>query len=162
MARFLYPFYTFSPAHRRVIRDTFILTVTALPRALWFWPGVFYPQAFFNLHSFPTFWHIFVTKMLAGTPHPGSSSVPALTELFLQADAWSWATHMVDTGLLVYQVRQWATKYRVKTKLLNMFQPIYACSKSNTKTIKTLWTRLVNKYSLKLLQKNCFLCIHQS
>ena len=26
-----------------------------LPRALWIWVGVFYPQAFFTLHSFPTF-----------------------------------------------------------------------------------------------------------
>ena len=26
-----------------------------LPRALWIWVGVFYPQVFFTLHSFPTF-----------------------------------------------------------------------------------------------------------
>ena len=52
---FYTPFYTFSPAHRRVIRDTFI-----------FWPfryllaasttalngHFFYPQAFFTLRSF--------------------------------------------------------------------------------------------------------------
>ena len=35
-----------------------------------------------------------------------------------------------------------------------------ACTCS--KTIKTLWTRLVNKYCLKLFQRNCFLSIHQS
>ena len=28
-----------------------------LPRALWFWVGIFYPQVFFTLRSFPTFWH---------------------------------------------------------------------------------------------------------
>ena len=28
-----------------------------LPRALRFWVGIFYPQVFFTLHSFLTFWH---------------------------------------------------------------------------------------------------------
>ena len=60
IARILHPFYTFSPAHRRVICDTFILTFpgpsfTVLLRVLPFWVGIFYPQAFFTLHSFPTF-----------------------------------------------------------------------------------------------------------
>ena len=57
LARFLHPFCTFSPAHRRVIRDTFIFnhSVIFLPRALRFWAGIFYPQAFFTLRSFPTF-----------------------------------------------------------------------------------------------------------
>ena len=51
IARFLRPFYTFIPAHRRVIRDTFIFnhSIIFLPRALRFWAGVFYPQAFFTL-----------------------------------------------------------------------------------------------------------------
>ena len=57
IAKFLNPFYTFSPAHRRVIRDTFILTFprssfTVLPRALRFWVGILYPQAFFTLCCF--------------------------------------------------------------------------------------------------------------
>ena len=41
---FYTPFYTFSPAHRRVIRDTFIFnhSVIFLPRALRFWVGIFY------------------------------------------------------------------------------------------------------------------------
>ena len=57
IARFLDPFCTFSPAHRRVICDTFIFnhSVIFLPRALQFWVGIFYPQAFFTLGSFPTF-----------------------------------------------------------------------------------------------------------
>ena len=44
IARFLHPFCTFSPAHRRVIRDTFIFnhSVIFLPRALRFWVGIFY------------------------------------------------------------------------------------------------------------------------
>ena len=29
-----------------------------LPRTLRFWVGIFYPQAFFTLCSFPHFWHI--------------------------------------------------------------------------------------------------------
>ena len=47
------PFYTFSPAHRRVIRDTFICsTIPFLPRALRPWVAIFYPQAFLTLCSF--------------------------------------------------------------------------------------------------------------
>ena len=57
IARFLHPFCTFSPAHRRVICDTFIFnhSVIFLPRALRFWVGVFYPKAFFTLRSLPAF-----------------------------------------------------------------------------------------------------------
>ena len=46
-------------------------------------------RCFFTLHSFPTFLVRFVTQMWTGTPHSGSSSVPALTELSLPADAWT-------------------------------------------------------------------------
>ena len=54
IARFLHPFCTFSPAHRRVIRETliFIRSVIFLPRALRFWVDIFYPQAIFTLRSF--------------------------------------------------------------------------------------------------------------
>ena len=60
IARFLHPFYVFSPAHRREIHNTFISTFlgpffTVLPRGLWFWNGIFYPPAFFILRSFPKF-----------------------------------------------------------------------------------------------------------
>ena len=49
IAGFLHPFYTFSPAHRRVIRDTFIFnhSVIFLPRALRFWVGPFLPTGAF-------------------------------------------------------------------------------------------------------------------
>ena len=57
IAGFLHSFYTFSPAHHRVIHDIFILTFprssfTVLPQVLRFWVGIFYPQAFFTLRSF--------------------------------------------------------------------------------------------------------------
>ena len=59
IARFLDPFCTFSPAHRRVVRDTFIFQPFRylLTASATVWVGIFYPQAFFALRSFPTFWH---------------------------------------------------------------------------------------------------------
>ena len=78
------------------------------------------------------FWHVFVTQMRAGKPLLGFTPVPALIELSLPADAWTLTSHIVVTRPLIYQLRQWATKYRVKIKLLNTF----ACSKSYVKTIK--------------------------
>ena len=57
----------------------FIFTASATVLSECFLPtGIFLP----NTSSF-------VTQVRAGTPHPGSSSVPALTELSLQADAWT-------------------------------------------------------------------------
>ena len=97
--------------------------------------GRFLPTGVFYLALLPHILARFVTQMRAGTPHPGSSSVSALTKWSLPADAWSWTTYIVDTRPLVYQLRQWATKYKV-TKLLNMFQPTYACSKSYGKDYK--------------------------
>ena len=68
IARFLHLFCTFSLAHRRLIRDTFIFnhSVIFLPRALRFWVDIFYPQAIFTLRSFPTFLaqHAFVKASL--------------------------------------------------------------------------------------------------
>ena len=63
----------------------------------------------------------FVTQMMVGAPLPESSSVPALTELSLPADAWTSSIDVWITRPLIYQLRQWATKYRVKIKLLNIF-----------------------------------------
>ena len=97
-------------------------SVTVLPRALRLWTSIFYPQAFFTLRSFSTFLVRFVTMMRAGTLHLGTSSLPALTELFLPADAWTWTTHIVVTRPLIYQLRQRDTKDRVKIELLNMFR----------------------------------------
>ena len=79
---------------------------TVLQRALRLWGGIFYPQACFTLYSFTTFLTCFVIQMRAGTPHPGYSSVSALTELSLPADACTWTVHIVVTRALIYQLRQ--------------------------------------------------------
>ena len=53
---FYTPFYTFSPVHRRVIRNTFVCsTIPFLPRVLRPWVSIFYQQTFFTLRSFRTF-----------------------------------------------------------------------------------------------------------
>ena len=53
ITRCLDPFYTFSPAHCRVIRNTFIFNHSEilLPQALRFWVDVLCPQACFTLRS---------------------------------------------------------------------------------------------------------------
>ena len=126
IAGFLHPFYTFSLVHRRVNRDTFILTFldfsvsfTVIATVL---RGNFLHTGAFYLALLP---YIFGTVCDSDVGRNTPSRilfVPALTELSLPADAWSWTNHIVDTRPLVYQLRQWATKYRVKTKLLNMFR----------------------------------------
>ena len=62
IAGFLHSFYTFSPAHRTVIRDTFILTFlgssfTVLPRALRFWAGISTHRRFLPYAPSPHFYH---------------------------------------------------------------------------------------------------------
>ena len=51
IARFLHPFNSFSPAHRRAIPDIFIFNHSAIfwPRGLRHCVDFFYPQAFFTL-----------------------------------------------------------------------------------------------------------------
>ena len=125
IARFLHPFYIFSPVRRKVVRNTFIWTflgfyVTVLPGVLQLWASVFYlalvPQILARFCD---------SDASRNTP----SSVPALTGLSLLTHAWSWTTHIVDKRPLVYPLHKKPTKYRV-IKLLNMFLPTYACSKS--------------------------------
>ena len=57
IAGFLHSFYTFGPAHNRVICDTLIsnYSIIFLPQALRFWVGIFYSQPFFTLCFFLTF-----------------------------------------------------------------------------------------------------------
>ena len=86
----------------------------------------------------------FVTQMKAGTPLPGSSSIPARTELSLPADAWTWTIDVWITRPLIYQLLEWATKYRVKIKLLNIF----CFSKSNVKIIKIHFEQDLGLYCL--------------
>ena len=133
---FYTPFCTFSPSHRSVIRDTFILTFLGfsfLPRVLRFWVGIFFffPHAFFTLHSF-------ICDSGEGI-HPGCSSVPALTDLSLPADAWAWTIYVWITRPLIYQLRQWATKYRVKVELLNMFRLFKVIWKDHKNTLNKAW-----------------------
>ena len=82
IAGFLHPFYTFSPAHCRVIRDTFIFnhSVIFLPRALRFWVGIFYSQTFFT-------WR-FITDILTCV----YQALPGSRQFFLKvckASCWS-------------------------------------------------------------------------
>ena len=85
-----------------------------LPQVLRFWVGVFYPQFYPTLLCLSLTWG-------QEHPFPGSSSAFALTELSLLADAWTWTIDVWITRLFIYQLRQWATKYRVTIKLLNIF-----------------------------------------
>ena len=148
----IFGFFTFA----RLFRHIF----TASATVEW---AFFTHRCFFTLRStFSTFLTRFVTQMRAGTPHPGSSSVSALKELSLPAGAWAWATHIVVTRPLIYQLRRWATNYRVKKG----YWICFACSKLYGKTIKhfqqdlikkillkTTSTKLLNKYSSKLFLK---------
>ena len=108
-------------------------SVTILPRLIRFWADVFYLQAFFILHS------IVCDSDAGRTPHPGSPSVPALIELSLAADAWTWTTHIVVTRPLIYQLRQWATKHRVEIRLLNMFRLFKVISKDYKTNLNKTW-----------------------
>ena len=78
------PFYTFSPAHCRMIHDTFIFnhSVIFLPRALRFWVGIFYPQAFFTLSSFPTFWNNLLLSRLPWEPSVISRNLQGFILIF--------------------------------------------------------------------------------
>ena len=119
--------FTFS----RFFRHSFTASATVL--SVRFLPtDVFYLML---LHRH--FWHVFVTQMRAGTPNPGSSSVHAVTELSLPADAWT--THIVVTRPLIYQLRKWAMKNRVKIKLLNMFCLFKVISKDYKNTLNKTW-----------------------
>ena len=148
IARFLHPFYTFSPAHRRVIRDTFIFkhSVIFLPRALRFWVGVFYPQAFFTLRSFTDIFDS--TCVYQG--FPGSR------QFFLEvcrASYWSSKHRPGPSVCLIhsnpqssyseefifkfYHILSWITcgkKFSLYAPY--SFRTIFACSKSYVKTIK--------------------------
>ena len=96
-------------------------------------------RRFLPCTPFPHFWHVFLTQMWAGAPHLGSSSVPTLTELFLPADAWTWTTHILVTRPLIYQLRQWARKYRVKIEVLNMFCLFKVICKYYKNTLNKAW-----------------------
>ena len=84
LTKFLQPFCTFSPAHPRVTGDTFIFnySVIFLPRALRFWVGIFYPQAFFTLSSFPTFGNNLLLSRLPWEPSVISRNLQGFILIF--------------------------------------------------------------------------------
>ena len=150
IARFLHPFYFFSPAHRREIHNTFISTFpgpsfTVLPRALWFWKGIFYPQAFFTLHSFPHFWH---NLLLSRSPWEPVDLPWCLQGFMLILKTQTRSICLFDsqqsTTLIFrkipfksYQILLWITcgkKFSLSAPY--SFRTLFAFSKSNVKTNK--------------------------
>ena len=124
----------------------------------------FHPQAFFNLALFP---HIFGTFLWLryGQEHPTQDPPLSLPSQScpLPTDAWTGTIHILITRPLIYQLRQWPTKHRVKFKLLNMFSLFKVIWKDYKNTlnktckkvlIKTASTKLLHKYSSKLFWKS--------
>ena len=136
----------------RPFRHSFTASATVLS-------GCFLPaDVFYLMLLHRHFWHGFVTQLWAGTPHPGSSSVSALTDLSFPADAWTWTTHIVVTRRLIYQLRQWATKYKVKIELPNMFHLFKVIWKNYKNTLNRTWQKILLKTaSTKLHIKAIFL-----
>ena len=65
------------------------LILSQAPR---FWKGVFFTtRRSLPCTPSPNF-EAFVTVMRAGSPHPGSSTMPTLVKLFLPDSAWPWTT----------------------------------------------------------------------
>ena len=122
IAWFLHPFYTFSPAHRREIRDNFIFnySVIFLPRALRPWVGIFYSQAFFTLCSFTNI----LTCVYQG--FPGSR------QFFLEvwrASYWSSKYRPSPSVCLIHSNHQSSYSERFSFKLYHILSWI-ACGES--------------------------------
>ena len=141
ITRLLHPFYTFSPAHCRVIRNTFIFnfSVIFLPRALRFWVAMFYPQAFFTLCSFT---HILICIY---------QGFPGSRQFFLEvcrASYWSSKHRAGPSVCLIYsnpqsKIYNSATYYHellvvesLGYMVLTHFELFFASSRSYVKTIK--------------------------
>ena len=133
---FLHPFLYFQPSHRRVIRDTFILTFLGfsfLPRVLRFWVSVFYQRAFF----YPTLLRLWLRW---GQEHPIQDP-----PLCLPSQNCPFR-RMHGFELFMFELQDhWfincASESRNIEPKLNYWM-CFACSKSYEKTIKTLLTRL--------------------
>ena len=128
------PILYFQPSSSQSDSRHFYFNLSGLfPQSGHFLPmGVFYPALLYVLWQF-------VTQMRAGTLHPGSSSVLSLTGSSLPADAWSWTTDVWIIRPLISRLRQWATKYRVKIKLLNMFRLFKVIWKDYKNTLNKTW-----------------------
>ena len=145
IAQFLHSFYTFSPACRRVIRNTFILTFpgpsfTVLPRVLRFWEGIFLPTGFFYLRLFP---HIFATICFyQGLPGSRQFFLEVCMTLYwwsskhrtgpsvclIHSNPWSWYSE--EFVFKPYQILPWITcgkKFSISAP--SSFQTLFGCSK---------------------------------
>ena len=104
--RGIYPFWSFSPAHCRMICYTFIWTFLGFSfyRECY---GFDWASSTYRLLSSCTpslYFATFVTQMIAGSPHPGSSSLLALKELFFPTGKWFWAIDFIVTRPMFYHV----------------------------------------------------------
>ena len=116
--------------------------VTFLPRALRFWVGIFHPQAFFYLALLPQiFWHVFVTQMRAGTLHTGSSYRICACPHRVVHSGWRMDLNYLYCSYktIDLSMRQRATKYRVKTSLLNIFRLFKVIWKDYKNTLNKTW-----------------------
>ena len=163
IAGILHLFYTFSRAHRRLIRDTFILTFpgpsfTVLPRALRFWEGIFYLQAFFTLRPFPTF--LPQPAFIKVSLRAGSSSLkfaelhadwfskhrPSLSIYLIHSNPQPWYSE--EFVFKSYQILLWITcgkKFSLSAPC--SFRTLFACSKSYVKTIKKTSNKACTTYN---------------
>ena len=148
IAGFLHPFFTFSPAHRRVICSTFIFNLseiffhsfTASATVL---GGHFHPQAFFTLRSFTYLLPAFV------------KSSPGSRQFFLEvcrASYWSSKHRPGPSAFFIHSYPQSSYSERFIFKLYHIFMNclwwkfnlsapysfriLFTCSKSYVKTIK--------------------------
>ena len=115
----------------RLFHNSFIPSATVLS-GHYLTTGVVY-----LLFHHPHFWHVLWLR--CRQEHPGSFSVPSLTELSLPGNAWIPTSHIVVTRPLIYQLRQWGTKYRVKIELLNMFHLFKVIRKDYKNTLNKTW-----------------------
>ena len=99
-----------------------------------FWVGIFYLQEFFTLRSFTNIFGTFCDSgegrnipsriLLCAFPH---RIVPSGWRMDLNYSHCS------------YQLRQWATKYKVKTELLNMFRLFKVIWKNYKNALNKTW-----------------------
>ena len=125
IARFLHQFYTFNPVHRKVIRDTFILTflnlfVTVLPRALRFWPDVFYPcRSFRTFLTQPAFSKTSLEARSSSLKFAGLHADPRNTDPVYQ---FVWVTTIHKRGIVVGSIYGLLLAGSVKHPLLTRFE----------------------------------------
>ena len=143
IAGFLHPFYTFSPAHRRVIRDTFIFnhSITFLPRALRPWVGIFLPTGVSYLMLLHRHFNLYLSRL------PWEPAALPFNLVGLHTDPrnidpvhlFVWFTvihnlHVQNDSVLNSTMNCFWWKFNLSAPFL--FRTLFACSKSCVKTIK--------------------------